>query len=570
MKDGPTPAAGLAAPGARSAQASGPEPAPALEADGGRHAFLVGSGILLSRIIGLLRESIFAHYLGNSIPAAAFKVALRIPNFLQNLFGEGVLSASFIPVYARLIGKEDRDEADQVAGAVFGLLALATGILVAGGVLATPLLVGVIAPGFKGESRELTVLLVRILFPGVGLLVLSAWCLGILNSHRRFFLSYTAPVLWSCAQIAVLVAFGRKASQAKLVEYLAYGMVAGSFLQFAVQLPTVLGVLGRFRPALVAAGDSVRQVMRGFVPVLLGRGVVQVSAFVDTIYATLISARAASALAYAQTLYLLPVSLFGMAVSAAELPLMSQASGSPDEIAAQLRDRVNQGLRRIAFLVVPSAAAFLFLGDVVGGAIFQTGRFTVADTRYIWYLLIGSAVGLLATTMGRLYASTFYALKDTRTPLYFAVLRVLLTAVLAYVSAVELPSILGVHRELGGVGITATTGFAAWIEFLLLRRKLRRRIGRTGLSTRNLVTLWGCAAVAAVVGLATKLGLGQVVGTAASGRGAWEGNALAAPALPAVVTGVIVLGVYGVLYFALTSALKVPESVALVRRLRRR
>src|SRR5262249_49857252 len=536
---------------------------------GRRGALMVGAGIFLSRIIGLVRESIFAHYLGNSIPAAAFKVALRIPNFMQNLFGEGVLSASFIPVYARLIGKEDPEEADRMAGAVFGLLGVATAVLVASGVLAAPLLVHLIAPGFKGEARDLTVLLVRIFFPGVGLLVMSAWCLGILNSHRRFFLSYASPVIWSGAQIAALLIFGRGSSPSHLVVYVAYGMVMGSLLQFAVQVPTVLRLLHRFRPAVIAASDSVRQVIRGFVPVVMGRGVVQVSAFVDTIYATLISPRAAAALGYAQIIYLLPVSLFGMAVSAAELPLMSQATGSPEEIASQLRERLNQGLRRIAFFVVPSAAAFVFLGDVVAGAILQTGRFSVADTRYAWYLLIGSAVGLLAATMGRLYAATFYALRDTRTPLYFAALRVALGAALAYSSALRLPPLLGFNRELGAAGITAASRIAAWIEFLLLRRRLGRRIGRTGLPARFVAALWGCAAVAAGIGLAIKWGLAQSVGATAVAPGAWEGNFLAGPALPAVLTGAIVLGVYGVLYFALTSLGGGPESVALGRRRRR-
>jgi putative peptidoglycan lipid II flippase len=536
----------------------------------GRGAFFVGAGILLSRSVGLLRESIFAHYLGNSVPAAAFKAAIRIPNVLQNLFGEGVLSASFIPVYAGLIGKGDREESDRVAGAVFGILSLLTSLLVVAGVLGAPLLIELIAPGFRGEARALTIRLVQILFPSVGFLVLSAWCLGILNSHRRFFISYAAPVIWSAAQIAVLLAYGRRTTQPRLVEYVAYGMVAGSFLQFAVQMRPVLDLLGRFRPAISAARESVRQVFRGFVPVVLGRGVVQISAWVDIAYASLISARAVAALSYAQTLALLPVSLFGMAISASELPAMSQAIGSPEEVASQLRARVNQGLARIAFFVVPSSAAFLLLGDVVAGAVFQTGKFTFSDTRYVWYLLIGSAVGLLATTMGRLYASTFYALKDTRTPLYFASVRVLLTAVLAYLCAVRLPSALGMPREIGAVGITATTGFVAWLEFLLLRRAIHRRIGKTGLGVKRLLALWTSALAAAAIALGLKILLAHHLGTSAADPTQWEGRTLAAPSLPPLLTGILVLGTYGVLYFALAALLRVPESALVLRRLKRR
>ncbi|HKD42319.1 MAG TPA: murein biosynthesis integral membrane protein MurJ [Myxococcaceae bacterium] len=570
MKELPRSAAGAAAAAPRSAEA-GPHPGVSSKQDeSGSGAFFVGAGILLSRIVGLIRESVFAHYLGNSLAAAAFKAAIRIPNVLQNLFGEGVLSASFIPVYARLVGRGDREEADRVAGAVFGILSLLTSLLVVAGVLGAPLLIDVIAPGFKGEARELTLRLVQILFPGVGFLVMSAWCLGILNSHRRFFIGYAAPVIWNAAQIAVLVGLGRSTGQQKLVEYVAYGMVAGSFLQFAIQLPPVLRLLGTFRPAISTARESVRQVFRGFLPVVLGRGVVQISAWVDVAYASLISARAVAALSYAQTLSLLPVSLFGMAVSAAELPAMSQAFGSEEEITAQLRTRVNQGLARIAFFVVPSAVAFILLGDVVAGAVFQSGRFNFSDTRYVWYLLIGSAVGLLATTMGRLYASTFYALKDTRTPLYFASLRVLITAVLAYLSAVRLPSALGVPKELGGVAITATTGMAAWLELMLLRRGIQRRIGKTGIGAVRLLSLWTSALAAGGIGLGLKLGLARYWGAMASDPNQWEGRALAAPSLPPVLTAVIVLGIYGMLYFAFAALLRIPESAMIFRRLKHR
>src|SRR5690348_2814364 len=166
----------------------------------GRSAFLVAAGIFLSRIFGLVRESVFAHYFGLSFAADAFRAALRIPNILQNLFGEGALSASFIPVYARLVAQEDKKEAGKVAGAVFSILALVMSLLVLAGVLATPWLIDLIAPGFHGQTRILTIQLVRIFFPGIGLMVLSAWCLGILNSHGKFFLSYVSPVVWNIAQ----------------------------------------------------------------------------------------------------------------------------------------------------------------------------------------------------------------------------------------------------------------------------------------------------------------------------------------------------------------------------------
>lgn len=533
-------------------------------------ASLVAAGILLSRFSGLIRERIFAHFLGNSLEAASFKAALRIPNFLQNLFGEGVLSASFIPVYAKLLAEKDREAADRLAGAIFGLLSLAVSVLVVLGIALTPIFIELIAPGFHGESRELTIQLVRILFPGTGLLVLSAWCLGILNSHRRFFLSYVAPVIWNAAIIVALIGGGGRVGMASLSRIVAWGAVAGSFLQLAVQLPTVFSLLGSFRPSLSTASQSVRQVLHSFGPVVLGRGVVQVSAYVDTAYASLISERALSALAYAQTLYLIPISIFGMAVSAAELPEMSSATGASHEVAEKLRTRVVVGTRQIVFFVIPSAAAFLVLGDVIGGALLQTGHFTAADTRYLWYLLMGSTVGMAASTLGRLYSSAFYALRQPRIPLLYAALRVALTAGLAWWSAVRMPAALGLPRELGGVGITATTGLAAWIEFALLRRRLQVEIGDIPGELGRILRLWGAALLAVGLGLAIKVWLAHNFGPAIGGSVEWGGGVLPMPNLWAVWTAAIVLPVVALTYLGASLALGIENAEALVRRALRR
>ena len=416
---------------------------------------MVAAGILLSRILGLVRNRVFAHYFGTSAAADAFNAAFKLPNFLQNLFGEGVLSASFIPVYVRL-QQQDRDEARRVAVAVGGLLALATSIIVLLGVLLTPVLVTIFTPGFSGEKREATIRLARIFFPGAGFLVLSAWCLGVLNSHGRFFLSYAAPVVWNLAIIGTLLAFGDTTSGYRLAQVAAWGSVAGSVLQFGVQLPTVLQLLGRVTPSLRRGAEAVRTVLRNSVPVFVGRGVVQISSYVDTVIASFLPTGAVAAISYAQVIYTLPVSLFGMSVSAAELPAMSGVSGNESERAAQLRARLDGGLRQIAFFVIPSAVAFLALGDVVAGALYQTGAFTRAMTVYVWAILAGSAVGLLASTWGRLYASTYYALQDTRTPLRFAMVRVALTIVLGYLFAIPLPLQLGIDPRWGAAGLTAS------------------------------------------------------------------------------------------------------------------
>jgi putative peptidoglycan lipid II flippase len=246
-------------------------------------------------------------------------------------------------------------------------------------------------------------------------------------------------------------------------------------------------------------------------------------------------------LTYAQSLYTLPVSLFGMSVSAAELPAMSRAIGSDEEVASVLRYRLDEGLKRIAFFIVPSSLAFLALGDVMAGMLYQTGEFKHDAAIFVWGILAGSSVGLLASTLGRLYSSTFYALRDTRTPLRYAILRVALTTVLGYVCALPLPRLLGIDPKWGVAGLTASAGIAGWVEFALLRYSLNRRIGRTGLSAPYVIKLWLAAILCAGIGWGFKLLLGD---------------------LHPIPLATVVLGSYGVAYFALTYLMGMPEARA--------
>jgi putative peptidoglycan lipid II flippase len=513
-------------------------------------AVLVAIGMFLSRIFGLVRVRVFSHYFGLQSDAAdAFNAAFRIPNLLQNLFGEGALSASFIPVYARRLAENDREEADRVAGAVAGLLALTVSVVVLLGVIATPLLIDLIAPGFEGVRRELVVRYTRILFPGAGLLVLSAWCLGILNSHHRFFLSYAAPVAWNLAMIAALVGFGGRMDLPSLATALAWASVAGSLLQVVVQWPIVSRLLGRLRLSLGRRSAHVREVVKNFGPVFMSRGVMQISGYIDQWIGSWLPVGGITGLTNAQMLYMMPISLFGMSVSAAELPAMSRAIGSDEAVQAQLRGRLEAGLRQIAFFVVPSAMAFAALGDLLAGVVFQTGRFGRADAVYVWGILAGSAIGLLASTFSRLYASTYWALRDTRTPLRFAVIRVALTGVLGYACAVPLPAVLGVDPSWGAAGLTASAGLAGWVEFALLRRTLRRRIGEAVLPASFLGTLWLSAGAAAAAAWGVKLALGV---------------------RHPLVTGALALGLFGCVYLAAALVMGIPQARALLARVSRR
>ena len=543
-------------------------------------AVFVAAGIFLSRIAGLVRERVFAHFFGNSAAADAFKAAQKIPNFLQNLLGEGVLSASFIPVYARLLGEGNEKEADRVAGVIATLLALTASILAVIGVWLTPLMIDVIAPGFTGEKRDLTISLVQIFFPGVALLVMSAWCLGVLNSHRRFFLSYVAPVLSNFAIIAVLLLYGGKQSEAKLATTAAWGLVIGSLMQLLVQLPTVLKLAKHLKFGLGVGSENVRRVLGSFSSVVIARGVVQISAYIDNVLASWLPTGAVAALGYAQTIYLLPVSLFGMSVSAASLAEMSRSHGTARdasrhvnsavpleeeadaELKNQMRAHLQRGLKQIAFFIVPSTAAFVFLGDVIVSAIYQTGKFSLNDVNYVWITLAGSGVGLLASTLGRLYASTFYALQDPKTPLRYAVVRVALTTALGTIGGLFLPEWLGIDARWGTVGLTVTAGASGWIEFLLLRRGLGLKIGAVRIELQFLLKLWAGALIATLLGYGARILFDHVSGLGAESH--MSGS------LGYMLRAVMVFSIYGAVYFLFTAACGLLQSQSILRRLRLR
>jgi len=512
-------------------------------------AFFVSLGIFATKIFGVVRTSVIAHYLGAGNAADAFNAAARIPNLLQNLFGEGALSASFIPIYSRLRAEGEEEEAGRVAGGVLMTLTLVVTILVALGMAFTPQLLPILAGGLKGDTRAMAIEFVRILFPGIGLLVLGAWCLGVLNSHRHFFLSYAAPVAWSVVMIAAFLYFGPRQSVDQVARTGTWAFVVGAVAQVLVQVPMVLKLVGRhLRVSFDWSNPNVRAVMRNFVPVGISRGIVQISNYIDIAISSYLPTGTLSLLTYATTISYVPVSMFGIGISAAELPEMSSVTGSDDERARQLRERLNAGLRHIAFFVIPSALAMVAAGDTMAAALFEHGkRFPHQNAVYIWSILAGSAVGLLASTSGRLYSSTYYAIHDTKTPLKFACVRVVLTSILGYLFAVRVPRMLGIDGHWGGAGLTISFGIAGWCEFILLRRSLGKRIGKTGVPLSFSARLWASAAIAG----AASFGLKQLVSLSST-----------------IITAVVVLGTFAAVYLAATVAMKVPEAGMLLRRLK--
>ena len=466
---------------------------------------LVGAGIFLSRVSGIGREVAVAAFIGAGRIGDAYRAALTIPRLLQNLLGEGVLSASFIPIYSQLVEQGRRKDAGRLAGAVFGLLAVVTGLLVLAGWLLAEPIVSLLLWRLSDDTADLTVELVRVMFAGIGFIVLAAWALGVLNAHRRFFLSYAAPVIWNAAQVGFMVGAWlvwhnvdpatRASDVAKMA---AWGVVLGGALQFLVQVPLVLRLAPSLRLSLNWRRPDVRTVLKRFGPAFVGRGVVQVSAYVDLILAGLLAGGAIAALGFAQVIYFLPISLFAMSVAASDLPEMSREQDNPEA----LRQRLQTGLDRIGFYVLFSAVAFITLGGLIVGALLERGQFNGDQTVQVWWILAAYSLGLVASASSRLLQNACFAAGDAKGPARVAVVRVVLAAAVGVVlmfsfdsygvvnGSVErlgdfqvLSPLSDIERadgavRLGAVGLALGSTVAAWVEYGILRHRVRYLLGR--------------------------------------------------------------------------------------------
>lgn len=524
--------------------------------DSRRSARWVSAGILLSRLSGLVRTTLQAKYLGTGPAADAWSAAFRIANFIQNLLGEGALSASFIPVYAGLRSEGKTDEARAVARGVLSALLLVVGLTVGFGLLASQWLVRLIAPGLSPDSQTFAVSLVRILFPATGALVLSAFCLGVLNSHRKFFLPYAAPVVWNaCIIFAVVWGAATQTDLNAIVTFMAWGTVAGSVLQCVVQWPSVNAAVGGAFPSWTW-NASVRQVFLSFVPAVSSRGVVQVSSFLDTAFASMVAERALSTLQTVQTIAILPVSLFGVAVSAAELPeLSAEASGDRAAANEAIRLRLARALERVAFFIAPCAAGFFFVGDVVVAAFFEYGRFSAEDSRLGGLVLVAVSFGLWPQTTGRLYASAFFALKDTRTPFRTALVRLSAGAALAWLLALVVPGTMAWPAQAGTAGLALASSVAAAVETWFLRNRLEAQVGSSRLSWARAGKVWGSAGAAGALALSTKVAFSAAVGARVVNE--WTGAYFPPPQVHALAVAAACAFTFAVVYALATRALKV-------------
>ena len=453
-----------------------PNPAPPTPSHAmGRSAMVVAAGIILSRLFGLVRQRVFAHYFGVSVFADAITAAFQISNITQNLVGEGTLSASFIPIYAKLRAAGRGPEAKAFALSALGFLLLVAIGFSALGVAGASWLTHIIAPGFGAEHLASTIPVVRVLFPMTGLLVLSAWGLGVLNAHRRFFLSYAAPVLSSLAQIAGLVVFGETFGLrgASLAMALAWSAFAGACLQLLLLLPAARALLGAIRPRLDGADPNLQEAARRLPGVLLGRGVIQISGLIDAALVSFLGDGARAVFGYAQSIYLLPMSVLGTGEAAVSLPEMASDTADIDRERrnANLRRRLGASLARMITFAVPSTLALAFLGGEILRVLLQSGKFGPEAVARVQAVVATYAFALIGNASARVLTTMAFAIGDTKTPARYAVYRMV---------ASTAGSLL-LMRSFGVVGIVLGSVLAAWIETLALGWKIKQEIGGLGL-----------------------------------------------------------------------------------------
>lgn len=472
------------------------------------HAASVGAGIMLSRVTGLARDVAVAAFLGTQIAADAYWAAMKIPNIIRNLLGEGTLSASFVPVYSEQLAAREAPASDppRLASSMLGLVLLVATLLSGLGVLLAPWITALVLGTAPEATQVLATDLVRILFPMSGVLIVGAWCLGVLNSHDRFFLPFVAPTLWNLAQVAGLLLAARLGAEA-LAHALAWSALVGSILQVGIQFPPALRLAGVSVPVFRFDWEPLRRVARNTIPVISGQGIFQLSSLVDLALAGLAGTGALAALGYSQRLVYLPISLFGISVAAASLPTMSR-----DATAEAVRRRLVDGFFQVTFFVLPAAAVLLLFGDLAVTVLYERREFGADSTALVSTILAAYALGLVAMSCLKLFASGFHALQDTATPMKIAAasvtvgtgLSVLLTL---WLRAEGFGTYSAVGIVLGGVcGSWLNLGLHWW----LLGRRIGRLFGPDAL--RAVLRLAVATLAASAVGLLVRRSLEARIG----------------------------------------------------------
>jgi putative peptidoglycan lipid II flippase len=457
-----------------------------------RAAGLVGFFTLISRVAGLVRDSVVGYYFGTGLAADAFFVAFRIPNLLRRFVAEGAMSIAFVPVFTDYLTNRSREEATEAASAVATLMAMLLALLTAVGILFAPFWTALFAPGFVEEPGKfaLTVTLTRSVFPYIFLVSLVALASGILNSLRHFAAPAISPIFLNLAVIAA--AFFLCPRLAVPVKGLAYGVVIGGVVQLGLQIPPLLRHGIRLAPRWQPGHEAVRRALRLMAPTVFGAAVYQINVMVDTILASVLPSGSVSYLWYADRVFEFPLGIFAVALGTAALPsFAAQAARGAYE---ELRRSLSFSIRLTNFIALPAAVGIIALAVPITSVLFQRGAFGFEQAVLTARALSAFAVGLWSVSMVRLLVPAFYALEDTRTPVLTAAAAFVAncTFSLALMGPVEARGVSGVADGIAAVtqtitlfdlrhaGLALSTSLAATVNLALLAVCLRHRLGPLG------------------------------------------------------------------------------------------
>jgi putative peptidoglycan lipid II flippase len=423
-----------------------------------------GAATAISRVAGLVRESVAAAVLGSGAVYSAFTVAFNLPNLIRAIVADNAISAAFVPVFLELRERGEEEEAWRVAGMVIWTTAVVLGAISALFMLLAPLLVPVLMVGTSNVSSDLVVSLTRWLFPIVVLMGLTGVVTGILNSQRIFGVPAFAPVIWNLVIIAALFGFARHGSLPHRAHAYAIGILVATVVQFLIPLPLLRGSGGGLAFRLGFGNEHVRRVLRLMIPVSLGLGLINVNLTLDTVIATHHSDSAAGDLGFAFRLFMLPQGLFSVAVSTVLFPELARAAGGRDLV--EMSRIVARGVRAIVFLLLPAAAISIALASPLVRLLYQHGQFDAGDTRRVAATLVTFSLGLVANGLSLLLTRAFFSLQEPRVPTQVAVINLALNLVLD----------LALLR-FGAAGIALATAVVTSFNAVALAVLLRRRVG---------------------------------------------------------------------------------------------
>ena len=446
-----------------------------------RNAGVISLAVTASRVLGLVRDQVFAALFGAGLQYDAFLTAFRIPNLLRDLFAEGALSAAFVTTFTQVQQTKGSEEAFRLSNRVATALMLVLSVICVVGWLFAPSIVYWLAPGFYDVpgKAELTIHLTRIMIPFLLLIALAAKAMGILNARNKFAIPAIAPVFFNLGSVIGGLFLGFTVGPSlglSPIEGMAFGTLVGGFLQFAVQWPSLRRAGFRYRPMLDFYDPGVRQIMRLMGPAIIGTAAVQINVFVNTNFASEIVDPATGAvlngpvswLSYAFRFMQFPIGVFGVAIATAALPPLSRSTSNPDYV--EFRQTLAHSLALVFLLCIPSAVGLVVLGRPIVALVFEHGKFTSFDTVQTANALAAYSLGLAGYAAVKVLSPAFYALNDARTPMLISVGSIVVNFVMNSL-------LVG---PFGHVGLAFSTSTVALVNFLLLAVFMRRRLGRLG------------------------------------------------------------------------------------------